>query len=48
MARSWLEEKVKAVHPRISFADLWSLAGVVAIQEMSGPIIPWRPGFLKG
>jgi catalase (peroxidase I) len=37
-------ESVKAKHPDISYSDLWSLAGVVAIQEMGGPDIPWRPG----
>lgn len=31
-------------HPWISYSDLWTLAGVCAIQEMQGPIIPWRPG----
>ena len=30
--------------PWISYGDLWTLAGVCAIQEMQGPIIPWRPG----
>lgn len=25
-------------------ADLWTLAGVVAIEEMGGPAIKWRPG----
>lgn len=30
--------------PWISYSDLWTLAGVCAIQEMQGPIIPWRPG----
>ncbi|CEO94418.1 hypothetical protein PBRA_000203, partial [Plasmodiophora brassicae] len=28
----------------VSYADLWTLAGVVAIQEMGGPAISWRPG----
>jgi cytochrome c peroxidase len=37
-------EAVKAKHPGISYSDLWSLAGVVAVQEMGGPDIPWRPG----
>ena len=37
-------EGVKARHPSLSFADLWSLAGVVAIQEMGGPLIPWSHG----
>jgi len=39
-----LLETVKAKHPKISYADLWSLAGVVAIQEMGGPTLRWRPG----
>lgn len=30
--------------PWISYGDLWTLAGVCAIQEMQGPAIPWRPG----
>ena len=39
-----LLEKIKEKHPRISYSDLWTLAGVVAVQEMGGPTIPWRPG----
>jgi cytochrome c peroxidase len=39
-----LLEKVKKQYPDISYSDLWSLAGVVAIQEMGGPVIKWRPG----
>jgi cytochrome c peroxidase len=30
--------------PWITYSDLWTLAAVCAIQEMSGPAIPWRPG----
>lgn len=30
--------------PWISYSDLWILAGICAIQEMQGPIIPFRPG----
>jgi len=30
--------------PWITYSDLWTLAGVCALQEMGGPIIPWRPG----
>ncbi|KAI9688494.1 MAG: heme peroxidase [Bathelium mastoideum] len=30
--------------PWISYSDLWTLAGVCAIQEMQGPTVPWRPG----
>jgi len=41
-------EKVKAQFPWISYGDLWTLGGVVAVQEMGGPIIPWRPGRVDG
>jgi len=37
-------EPVKAKFPWITYSDLWTLAGVCAIQEMHGPLIPWRPG----
>ncbi|CAI2169589.1 5013_t:CDS:2 [Funneliformis geosporum] len=37
-------ESIKQKNPAITYSDLWSLAGVVAIQEMAGPIIPWIPG----
>jgi cytochrome c peroxidase len=30
--------------PWISYSDLWILGGVCAIQEMQGPVVPWRPG----
>eukprot|EP00300_Choanocystis_sp_HF-7_P035011 c4819_g1_i1.p1 GENE.c4819_g1_i1~~c4819_g1_i1.p1 ORF type:complete len:336 (+),score=58.34 c4819_g1_i1:1-1008(+) len=43
VARARLEP-IKAQFPDISYADLWTLAGVVAIEEMGGPVIPWRPG----
>jgi len=43
VARDHLE-KVKQKHPGISYADLWSLAGVVSIEAMGGPKINWRPG----
>lgn len=39
-----LLEPVKAKFPWISYSDLWTLAGAVAIEEMGGPSIPWRPG----
>lgn len=42
-ARVFLEP-VKAKHPWITYADLWTLAGVVAIKEMGGPSIPWQGG----
>jgi cytochrome c peroxidase len=42
-ARVFLEP-VKEKHPWITYADLWTLAGVVAIEEMGGPSIPWKGG----
>lgn len=39
-----LLEPVKKQFPWISYSDLWTLAGVVAIEEMGGPSILWRPG----
>lgn len=43
VARNLLEP-IKRRHPDISYADLYTLAGVVAIEELGGPVIPWRPG----
>lgn len=37
-------EPIKKKFPWISYSDLWTLAGVAAVQEMGGPKIPWRPG----
>ena len=42
-ARAFLEP-IKERYPWITYSDLWTLAGVVAIREMGGPVIPWRPG----
>ncbi|KAI0155126.1 peroxiredoxin [Xylariaceae sp. FL1272] len=42
-ARAFLEP-VKKEHPWITYADLWTLAGIVAIEEMGGPSIPWKGG----
>jgi len=42
-AQKWLE-KIKEKHPDISYADLWILAGCVAIEEMGGPHISFTPG----
>ncbi|KAF2220848.1 putative cytochrome c peroxidase [Elsinoe ampelina] len=42
-ARVFLEP-VKASHPWITYSDLWVLGGIVAIQEMGGPGIPFLPG----
>jgi len=43
VARALLEP-IKKAYPEISYADLWTFAGCVAIEEMGGPKIPWRPG----
>ncbi|RDW65794.1 peroxidase [Aspergillus mulundensis] len=37
-------EPVKKNHPWITYSDLWTLAGVVAIEEMGGPKVAWQPG----
>jgi len=42
-ARDFLEP-VKEAYPWITYSDLWTLASVCAIQEMQGPVVPWRPG----
>ncbi|KAL8709087.1 MAG: hypothetical protein Q9220_006108 [cf. Caloplaca sp. 1 TL-2023] len=42
-ARDFLQP-VKEQFPWITYSDLWTLAGVCSIQEMQGPVIPWRPG----
>jgi len=43
-----LMEQIKKEFGWISYGDLWTLAGVAAIQEMGGPKIPWRPGRIDG
>ncbi|ORY99726.1 heme peroxidase [Absidia repens] len=43
VARAVLEP-VKAAHPWVSYADLWTLAGCVAIEHMGGPHIEWTGG----
>jgi cytochrome c peroxidase len=37
-------EPIKEKHPWITYSDLWTLAGVVAIKELGGPDIPWQGG----
>lgn len=37
-------EPIAKEFPWISHGDLYTLAGVTALQEMQGPKIPWRPG----
>lgn len=39
-----LLEPLKAKYPTISIADIWTFAGKVAVEEMGGPVIPWKPG----
>ena len=39
-----LLESVKEKHPDISYADLYTLAGVVAVEEAGGPKIAFRLG----
>ncbi|GAA6021813.1 hypothetical protein JCM10207_002071 [Rhodosporidiobolus poonsookiae] len=46
-ARNHLE-KIKKQFPEITYSDLWTLAGVCAIQEAGGPYIPWRSGRKDG
>lgn len=42
-AREFLQPLQRA-NPWISHADLWTLAGVAAVEAMGGPVVPWRPG----
>ena len=42
-ARTFLEP-VKKAHLWITYSDLWTLAAIVAIEEMGGPMIPWKGG----
>ncbi|ODQ63092.1 mitochondrial putative cytochrome c peroxidase [Nadsonia fulvescens var. elongata DSM 6958] len=42
-ARKFLEP-IKFQFPWITYADLWTLAGVVALKFCGGPSAPWSPG----
>nr|ACI15209.1 peroxisomal ascorbate peroxidase [Salicornia brachiata] len=42
-AVNWCEE-VKSKHPKITYADLYQLAGVVAVEVTGGPNIDFVPG----
>lgn len=42
-ARVFLEP-IKKQFPWLTYSDLWTLAGVVAIKSMGGPDIQWKPG----
>jgi cytochrome c peroxidase len=44
VARDLLEPVKTKYGDALSYADLWTLAGAVAIKEMGGPSISWRPG----
>ncbi|RLV93489.1 putative heme-binding peroxidase [Spathaspora sp. JA1] len=37
-------EPIKQMFPKISYSDLWTLAGKLAIEEMGGPTISWKGG----
>ncbi|KAG2694170.1 hypothetical protein I3760_08G129100 [Carya illinoinensis] len=37
-------EEVKAKHPKITYADLYQLAGIVAVEVTGGPSIDFVPG----
>ncbi|KAF3434697.1 hypothetical protein FNV43_RR21782 [Rhamnella rubrinervis] len=37
-------EEVKSKHPRITYADLYQLAGVIAVEVTGGPTIDFVPG----
>lgn len=42
-ARKFLEP-IKAKHPSMSYADIWTLAGATAVEAMGGPVVSWRAG----
>ena len=42
IARNLLEP-IKAKHPNVTYADLYILAGVVAVEEMGGPKVRTVP-----
>jgi catalase (peroxidase I) len=37
-------EPIKDKYKELSYADLWILSSYVAIEDMGGPNIPFRPG----
>ena len=44
LARDLLEPIKAKYGDKLSYADLYTLSGVVSIEEMGGPTIPWKPG----
>lgn len=43
-AISWMEDIKKKYGDSLSYADLYTLAGVVAIKSLGGPQVPWSSG----
>lgn len=37
-------EPIKALKADMSYGDMWTLAGVVAVKYLGGPDVVWRPG----
>uniref|UniRef100_A0A453RQL4 Plant heme peroxidase family profile domain-containing protein n=1 Tax=Aegilops tauschii subsp. strangulata TaxID=200361 RepID=A0A453RQL4_AEGTS len=35
---------IKAKHPKVTYADLYQLAGVVAVEVTGGPTVEFIPG----
>ncbi|VEU24289.1 DEKNAAC105521 [Brettanomyces naardenensis] len=42
-AKSYLDQ-IHEEFPWISYADLYTLGGVAAIEGLGGPVVPWKPG----
>ncbi|BAH94688.1 Os09g0538600, partial [Oryza sativa Japonica Group] len=40
----FLTEPIKRKHPNITYADLYQLAGVVAVEVTGGPTVDFVPG----
>jgi len=43
IARGLLED-VKAKHPELTYADIYTFAGAYSIELMGGPQVPWKAG----
>jgi len=43
VARTFMN-RIKAKHPNMSYADLYTLGGAVAIENAGGPVIAWDSG----
>lgn len=42
-AVAWMEPIKQAV-PEMSYADLYTLSGIVAVKTLGGPAVPWKAG----